>query len=62
MLGECPIRCTQVALRTLLDGFPGLRLAGREEDIVWKAGSATRAPERMPVTWDAPGTPGRRTA
>ncbi|MEU6749554.1 cytochrome P450 [Spirillospora sp. NPDC046719] len=52
----------QVALRTLLDGFPGLRLAGRADDIVWKVGSATRAPERMPVAWDGPGSPGRASA
>ncbi|GLZ12044.1 cytochrome P450 [Actinomadura sp. NBRC 104425] len=44
----------QVALRTLLERLPGLRFAGSEQDIVWKAGMATRAPERFPITWDAP--------
>jgi cytochrome P450 len=44
----------QVALRTLLQRLPGLRLAGSEQDIVWKAGLATRGPERMLITWDQP--------
>ncbi|WP_329190266.1 cytochrome P450 [Actinacidiphila glaucinigra] len=42
----------QVALSTLLDRLPGLRLAGPEESVVWKSGVALRGPERMPVTWD----------
>ncbi|GAA2169500.1 cytochrome P450 [Actinomadura napierensis] len=50
----------QVALGTLLRWFPGLRFAGPEQDIVWKAGTATRAPERMPIAWDR--TSGRADA
>lgn len=42
----------QVALRTLLTRLPGLRLAVPAEDIVWRAGSATRSPAQLPVTWD----------
>lgn len=44
----------QVALSTLLTRFPGLRLAGSEEDVVWKAGVITRGPVRMLVAWDQP--------
>ncbi|GAA3930940.1 cytochrome P450 [Actinomadura viridis] len=44
----------QVALGTLLGRLPGLRFAGSEEDIVWKTGTATRGPERLPLTWDEP--------
>ncbi|MFF5263501.1 cytochrome P450 [Actinomadura viridis] len=44
----------QVALGTLLERLPGLRFAGSEEDIAWKTGTATRGPERLPVTWDEP--------
>jgi cytochrome P450 len=42
----------QVALRTLLTRLPGLRIAGTDEDVRWKSGLATRAPEHFPVTWD----------
>ncbi|QKG19785.1 cytochrome P450 [Actinomadura verrucosospora] len=52
----------QVALSTLLERLPGLRLAVAEEDIAWKKGSATRSPERLPVTWDLPRTPERTDA
>jgi cytochrome P450 len=44
----------QVALRTLLTRLPGLRLAGSEDDVVWKTGLSTRGPEHMLVTWDRP--------
>ncbi|MEU6428567.1 cytochrome P450 [Microbispora sp. NPDC046973] len=44
----------QVALRTLLTRLPGLRLAGAEDDVVWKTGLSTRGPEHMLVTWDQP--------
>ncbi len=48
----------QVAVTTLLDRFPGLRLAGTGQDIVWKTGLATRGPEQMLITWDrAAGAP-----
>jgi cytochrome P450 len=40
----------QVAMRTLLTRFPGLRLACSEQDITWKTGVATRRPIRMLVT------------
>jgi cytochrome P450 len=42
----------QVALRTLLERLPGLRLAGTDRDVVWKTGVATRGPEHMSITWD----------
>ena len=42
----------QVALRTLLARLPGLRFATTAEDIRWKVGVATRAPEHMLLTWD----------
>ena len=42
----------QVALRTLLTRFPGLRLADTGHDIDWKTGLATRGPARMLVTWE----------
>lgn len=42
----------QVALRTLLTRLPGLRFAGSEQDVAWKRGLSTRAPERMAITWD----------
>lgn len=44
----------QVALRTLLTRFPGLRFHESEADIVWKTGVLTRGPERLPVAWDQP--------
>ena len=44
----------QVALRTLLTRFPGLRFAGSETDVVWKTGVITRGPVHLPVTWDQP--------
>ncbi|RSS06733.1 cytochrome P450 [Streptomyces sp. WAC00469] len=43
----------QVALSTLLRRLPGLRLAGTEEDLVWKAGSGVRGLEKMLITWEA---------
>ncbi|MGB3438140.1 MAG: cytochrome P450 [Actinophytocola sp.] len=42
----------QVALRTLITRLPGLRVAGTDDDVVWKSGLATRAPEHFPVAWD----------
>ena len=42
----------QVALRTLVTRLPGLRVAGTDEDVVWKSGLATRAPEHFPIAWD----------
>ncbi|QNP74219.1 cytochrome P450 [Streptomyces roseirectus] len=44
----------QVALRTLLTRFPGLRFHASEADVVWKTGVLTRGPERLPVAWDQP--------
>ncbi|WP_329246056.1 cytochrome P450 [Actinoallomurus sp. NBC_01490] len=44
----------QVALGALLQRLPGLRFAGTEQDIVWKTGTATRGPARLPITWDRP--------
>jgi cytochrome P450 len=43
----------QVALRTLLERLPGLRLDDPTgEGVVWKAGLSTRSPEHMSVAWD----------
>ncbi|MDX2939566.1 cytochrome P450 [Streptomyces ipomoeae] len=42
----------QVALRTLLTRFPGLRFHESEADVVWKSGVLTRGPERLPLAWD----------
>ncbi|MBT2225052.1 hypothetical protein [Nonomuraea sp. NEAU-A123] len=44
----------QVSLRTLLDPLPGLRFAEPEEDVVGKTRASSRAPERMPITWEQP--------
>ncbi|MGI5229900.1 cytochrome P450 [Actinoallomurus sp. CA-142502] len=44
----------QVALGALVQRLPGLRFAGTEQDIVWKTGTATRGPARLPITWDRP--------
>ena len=44
----------QVALGTLLGRLPGLRFADSEQDIVWRSGTATRGPARLPITWDRP--------
>ncbi|MBE9374520.1 cytochrome P450 [Saccharopolyspora sp. HNM0983] len=40
----------QVALATLLDQLPGMRVGGPVE---WKSGLAVRSPRRMPLTWQA---------
>lgn len=42
----------QVGVHTLLTRLPGLRLAVREDEVVWKSGVSTRGPERLPITWD----------
>lgn len=39
------------ALTALVTRLPGLRLAGPEADLAWKAGLITRGPVRLPVTW-----------
>lgn len=44
----------QVALGSLLDRLPGLRLAGSPDDIAWKTGTATRGPAHLPIAWDRP--------
>jgi cytochrome P450 len=41
----------QVAVATLLERLPGLRLAGPEEDLEWKSGLLVRGLKRMPVAW-----------
>ncbi|WP_257232302.1 hypothetical protein [Streptomyces sp. Rer75] len=41
----------QIALRTLLERLPGLRLA--DADVEWKVGVSTRGVRRLPVTWSA---------
>ena len=42
----------QVALKTLFTRLPNLRFAGKPEEVRWKVGVATRAPEHMLLTWD----------
>ncbi|WP_416966786.1 cytochrome P450 [Streptomyces sp. 4F14] len=42
----------QVALRTLLTRFPGLRFHESEADVVWKSGVLTRGPERLSLSWN----------
>jgi cytochrome P450 len=41
----------QVALRSLLDRFPGLRLAVDEAELQWKTGMALRGLRVLPVAW-----------
>ncbi|WP_055549120.1 cytochrome P450 [Streptomyces sp. NBRC 110028] len=42
----------RIALRTLLERLPGLRLADAEQDVEWKVGVSTRGVRRLPVTWE----------
>jgi cytochrome P450 len=58
--GHGPHRCVgaplglvelEVALHTLLDRVPELRLAVPESELQWKQGMAVRALVRMPVSW-----------
>jgi cytochrome P450 PksS len=41
----------QIALRTLLDRRPGLKLAVPRESLRWKSGLNLRGLEALPVTW-----------
>jgi cytochrome P450 len=41
----------QVVLRSVLTGFPALRLAVPEEEIPWRMGTILRAPTELAVTW-----------
>ncbi|MDJ0462068.1 cytochrome P450 [Streptomyces sp. H27-C3] len=41
----------QVAIGTLLERFPRLRLAVREDEIDWNTGSIWRYPQTLPVAW-----------
>ena len=41
----------QVALSSLLDRFPGLRLAVPTDELRWVAGMAFRRPVALPVAW-----------
>lgn len=41
----------QVAVATLLDRFPELRLAAPVEELVWKSGKMNRGLVRLPVRW-----------
>jgi cytochrome P450 len=41
----------QVALRGLLDRFPGLRLAVPQEEIAWRPEGSTRGPIAVPIAW-----------
>ena len=41
----------QVALAALFDRLPGLRLAGPEGTLAWKAGMAVRGPVALPIAW-----------
>ncbi|MEU5216248.1 cytochrome P450 [Streptomyces sp. NPDC020807] len=44
-------RHAEVALETLLDRLPGLRLALPVEQLVWRTNFMKRLPERLPVAW-----------
>jgi cytochrome P450 len=41
----------QVAVATLVEAFPGLRLATPEQDLPWKPGLLVRGLHSLPVTW-----------
>jgi cytochrome P450 len=41
----------QIALATLLERFPELRLAVAEERLEWKTGLAVRGPIALPIAW-----------
>ncbi|MDO0913087.1 cytochrome P450 [Streptomyces sp. DT2A-34] len=41
----------EIALETLLERMPGLRLAVPIEQLVWRTGFMKRIPERLPVLW-----------
>ncbi|NJP66738.1 cytochrome P450 [Streptomyces spiramenti] len=41
----------QVAMKTLLERLPGLRLAEGEAGVEWTFGVIVRGPSRLPVTW-----------
>jgi cytochrome P450 len=36
---------------TLVEAFPGLRLATPEQDLPWKPGLLVRGLHSLPVTW-----------
>jgi mycocyclosin synthase len=40
-----------IALETLLERMPGLRLAVPIEQLVWRTGFMKRIPERLPILW-----------
>ena len=44
-------RHAEIALETLLDRLPELRLAVPVEQLVWRTGFMKRMPERLPVMW-----------
>lgn len=41
----------QVAVATLIARLPGLALAVPADEVPWKAGKVSRAPQQLPVTW-----------
>lgn len=41
----------EIALETLLERMPGLRLAVPIEQLVWRTGFMKRIPERLPIMW-----------
>ncbi|MEU1863215.1 cytochrome P450 [Streptomyces gardneri] len=44
-------RHAEIALETLLDRLPGLRLAVPVEQLVWRTNFMKRLPERLPAAW-----------
>ncbi|MEV1084272.1 cytochrome P450 [Streptomyces sp. NPDC050211] len=44
-------RHAEIALHTLLERLPGLRLAVPAEQLVWRTNFMKRLPERLPVAW-----------
>jgi cytochrome P450 len=41
----------QVALGSLLDSLPGLRLAVDEHELQWRTGTIARGPRALPIAW-----------
>ncbi|WP_128983269.1 cytochrome P450 [Streptomyces roseicoloratus] len=44
-------RHAEIALETVLERLPGLRLAVPSEQLVWRTNFMKRLPERLPVAW-----------
>ena len=47
----------RIAIRSLLQRFPGLRLDADPAELKWRTGMLIRGPQSLPVTW-SPGSSG----